>query len=305
MGRGPLTTPPATVTTPTTPGGTTGGAGRPGSGLRRLGLTLVGVYSVVALLGLSVAPHGPREVAGERLLPPRPAHVLGTTSVGFDVASQVLLGARTSLIVAVVAGGGSLALGALFGIGSGFVGGRVDALVVRVIDVVLVVPKLPLLILAGAWVGRSLLGLAVTIALISWPLTARVLRAEVLSLRRRPHLRASVGFGAGRVHVVRRHLLPALRLLLVARLVTEAGQAVVLESVLAFLGLGDPSRVSWGSMMSQALAYPGLLYGWAWSWWLLAPLLSLVLVLLGMNFLGVAVQQNSNPRLVRHPGGSS
>lgn len=275
------------------------------SGLRRAACAVLVAAAVMGVAGPWIAPHGPREVAGQRLLPPRPANLLGTTSVGFDVASQVLLGARTSLIVAVVAGGGSLVLSALFGIAAGWFGGRVDAVLARVIDVVLAVPKLPLLILAGAWVGRDLLGLAITIALISWPLSARVLRAEVRSLRNRPHLTAAVGFGAGTLHVVRQHLLPALRLLVMARLVTVAGQAVVSESGLAFLGLGDPSRVSWGSMMAEALAFPGLLYGWAWTWWLLAPLVSLVLVLLGMTFLAITFEPGTNPRLARHRGTSS
>lgn len=274
----------------------------PRGGLLRVGLVLVAGFTLLALLAPLVTPYGPMEVAGDRLVPPGARNLLGTNVAGFDVFSQVLLGARTSLIVALVAGGGALALGAVVGMVSGWLGGRADALLVRVVDVVLVIPKLPLLILAGVLVGRSLLGLAVTIALISWPLTARILRAEVLSRRRRAHVRASLGFGASGLHVLTRHLLPELRLVLVARLVTVAGQAVVFESGLSFLGLGDSSRVSWGSMMSEAIAYPGLLYSWAWSWWLLAPLLSLVLLLLGMTFLGVAAETGVNPRLVRHGG---
>ncbi len=272
----------------------------PRSALGRVGLALVAAYGLLALAAPLIAPFGPTEVTGVGLDPPSASHLLGTSLVSYDVASQVLYGARTSLIVALVAGGGTVLIGALVGLVAGWFGGRVDALVMRVVDVVLVVPKLPLLILAGAVVGRDLLGLAVTIALISWPATARALRAEVLSLRRRIHLRAAVGFGAGTFHVLRRHLIPELRLVMGARLVTAAGQAVVFEAGLAFLGLGDSSRVSWGSMMAGALAYPGLLYGWAWSWWLLAPLVSLVLVLLGMTFLGVAAERGVNPRLARH-----
>jgi ABC-type dipeptide/oligopeptide/nickel transport system permease subunit len=274
----------------------------PRSALGRVGFALVGTFTVLALAAPVIAPYGPTEVTGLRLDPPSLSHLLGTSLASYDVASQVLLGARTSLVVAVVAGGGSLLIGALVGIVAGWFGGRVDALVMRVVDVVMIVPKLPLLILAGALVGRNLLGLAVTIALISWPVTARALRAEVLSLRRRAHLRASVGFGAGSLHVLRRHLVPELRLIMIARLVTAAGMAVGFEAGLAFLGLGDPTRVSWGSMMAEALAYPGLLYEWAWSWWLMAPLVSLVLVLLGLTFLGVAAESGVNPQLVRHDG---
>lgn len=294
----PLAAAPAITATVAMPAGGEGSS----RGLGRVGLALVGTFVLLALAGPFIAPYGPTEVAGERLAPPDADNLLGTADGGFDVASQVLLGARTSLVVAAIAGGGALALGALVGLGAGWFGGRVDAVVMRVVDVVLVVPKLPLLILAGAVIGRSLLALAVLIALISWPVTARVLRAEVRSLRRRAHLRASVGFGAGSLHVVRRHLLPELRLLLVSRLVTAAGHAVIFEAGLAFLGVGDPARVSWGSMIGAALAYPGLFYSWAWSWWLLAPMVSLVLVLLGLVFLGIAAEGGVNPRLARHGG---
>lgn len=274
----------------------------PGRRLGRIGLLALGALTIVGLFGPSIAPYDPFRIAGEPLAGPNAHNLLGTTQSGFDVASQVLHGGRTSLLVAAVAGGGTLALGALVGAVAGWVGGRVDALLMRAVDVVIVIPKLPLLILAGAYVGRNLLGVAITIALISWPVDARVVRSQMLSLRRRTHVRAALGFGAGGFHVLRRHVSPALGPLLVARLVTAAGRAVIFEAALAFLGLGDPMRVSWGSMMSAALRSPNLLDSGAWMWWLTAPLLSLVLLLLGMTFLGVAIEQRLNPRLARHDG---
>jgi peptide/nickel transport system permease protein len=278
-----------------------GALGRaPARRLGRIGGLLVVSFVTLGLFGPSLAPFDPTRIAGDPADGPSFQNLLGTTGSGVDVFSQLLHGARTSLVVAAVAGGGALAIGALLGMVGGWFGGRTDGLLVRVFDVVLVIPKLPLLILAGAYVGRNLLGMAVTIALISWPITARVVRSEVLSLRRRTFLKATLGFGAGTRHVLRRHIGPALGPILAARLATAAGQAVIFESGLAFLGLGDLSRVSWGSMMSTAFSYPNLLDSGVWRWWLMAPLSAIVLLILGITFLGVSLEQRANPRLVRH-----
>ena len=266
------------------------------------GLVLVGCFALVALAAPLLAPYRTGELAGRPLEAPGASHLLGTNGVGQDVLTHMLSGTRSSLFVAAVAGIGTLALGALVGLVAGWWGGLVDAVLMRVVDVFMVIPRLPLVIVAGAYVGRGLLPVATIIALTFWPSTARVVRSQVLSLRRRDHVLAAVGFGAGAVHVLRRHLLPAVALVLAAELVTAAGRAVVLETGLAFLGLGDPSVPSWGSIMREALGFPGLFYTRAWTWWLVPPLLAVTLLLVGITFLGVAVEQRVNPRLARHMG---
>ncbi|HEX2274773.1 MAG TPA: ABC transporter permease [Acidimicrobiales bacterium] len=268
-----------------------------------VGIGLVGSFVLVALLAPVVAPYRTAELAGRPLEPPSTRHLLGTNGVGQDVLSQMLSGARASLFVAAVAGLGTLVLGALVGLVGGWWRGFVDAVLMRVVDVLIVIPRLPLLIVAGAYVGPGLLPVAVIIALTFWPSTARVVRSQVLSVRRRDHVTAATGFGAGTVHVLRRHVLPAVGLVLAAELVTAAGRAVVLETGLAFLGLGDPSVTSWGSVMRDAFAFGGLFYTRAWAWWLLPPVLAVTLLLVGVTFLGVAVEQRVNPRLARHTGG--
>ena len=268
-----------------------------------LGIVLVGAFTLLALLAPLVAPYRTGELAGRPLEAPSTRHLLGTNAVGQDLLSQMLSGARASLFVAGVAGAGTLVLGALVGLVSGWWRGAVDAVLMRVVDVLIVIPRLPLLIVAGVYVGPGLLPVAVIIALTFWPATARVVRSQVLSVRRRDHVTAATGFGAGTVHVLRRHVLPAVALVLTAELVTAAGRAVVLETGLAFLGLGDPSVTSWGSVMRDAFGFSGLFYTQAWAWWLLPPVLAVTLLLVGVTFLGVAVEQRVNPRLARHTGG--
>lgn len=270
------------------------------SGIGWVGGLLVGAVAVVAVAGPSFAPFRVTELAGRPLEGPSLTHLLGTNSVGQDVASQLVAGARVSLFVALVAGGGTLLLGAVIGIVAGWLGGRIDALLMRLVDVVLVIPKLPLLIVAGAYVGPSLGGIAVIIALTSWPPSARVLRSQVLSLRRRAHLRAALGFGAGTLRMLRHHVVPELGLILVSGLVAAAGRAVSLEAGLAFLGLGDPTRASWGSIMRDALDFSGLFYTRAWTWWMVPPVVAIGVLLIGVTFLGIAVEQRVNPRLARH-----
>ncbi len=199
---------------------------------------LIGCFVLVALLAPLFAPYRTAELAGRPLEAPSTRHPLGTNGVGQDLLSQMLSGARASLFVAGVAGAGTLVLGALVGLVAGWWRGVVDAVLMRVVDVLLVIPRLPLLIVAGVYVGPGLLPVAVIIALTFWPATARVVRSQVLSIRRRDHVMAATGFGAGIVHVLRRHVLPAVGLVLAAEFVTAVGRAVVLESGLAFLGLG-------------------------------------------------------------------
>lgn len=265
-----------------------------------LGIVIVGGFTVLALGGGALSPHRPTALVGGPLEAPTTAHLLGTNSVGQDLLSQLVSGARVSLTVAVLAGGGTMFIGGLVGILAGWLGGAFDAVVMRVVDFVLITPRLPLLIVIGAYVGPSLPVISLIIALTFWPGPARVVRSQVLSLRRRAHVRAAVGFGARTAHVLRRHLIPDVALILVAGLVSAAGRAVMLEAGLAFLGLGDPSRASWGKVIRNSIEFSGLFYTDAWAWWLLPPMLAITVLLLGFTFLGVGLEQLVNPRLARH-----
>lgn len=268
-----------------------------------LGLGLVATFVALAVAAPWISPYPPADLVARGFEAPSGNHILGTNAIGQDLASQFLSGARVSLLVAVLAGSGTVLLGSAVGLAAGWRGGMVDAVLMRLVDVTLTLPRVPLLIVVGAFAGRSLLAVAAVIALVFWPGTARLVRGQVRSLRTRAHVKAAVGFGAGSADVLRRHVVPEISLILVAALVAAAGRAVALEAGLAFLGLGDPARTSWGSIMNAARRSPGLFYTQIWTWWMLPPVLAIVLVLLGVTFLGVAVEQRANPRLSRHVGG--
>lgn len=265
-----------------------------------IGGIVVGIFVVLAAFGKQLAPYRATELSGSSLEPPGPAHLLGTNLLGQDVASQLFVGTQASLVVALVAGVGTVLVGGFIGVVAGWFRGAIDALLMRFTDVVLVLPKLPLLLLVGALTGGSDTTLGILIAATFWAPTARILRAQVLTLRSRTHLRAAAGFGAGPWHQLRQHILPELALLSVAEFIPAASRAVALQAGLAFLGIGDPTRPSWGGMMRDAVAYRGLFVTEAWSWWLLPPIAAVVALVVGITLIGTSAERRLNPRLGRH-----
>ncbi|MFP5375564.1 MAG: ABC transporter permease [Acidimicrobiia bacterium] len=257
---------------------------------------LLALLALAAALAPVIAPYDPRALAGDSLRPPSGRHLLGTNDLGQDVASQILWGARTSLTIAVGAAGLAVLVGSAVGMTAGLLGGVADLVAMRVVDVFLAVPRLPLLVLVGALVGADRTSLVLLIALLTWPVVARLLRSRILSLRSRGFVAAARGFGGGPAYVVRRHLLPAAFPLAASSFILIAGNAIVLEASLAFLGLSDPTGVSWGLMLNKALLHPGLYFVDAWTWWVLPAGFAITLTVMGFAFVGVGLEPVLNPR---------
>jgi len=230
-----------------------------------LGAALVVGFLFLGLAGPSIAPYGPKELVAPKQERPSSRHLLGTNKLGQDLSSQVIAGARSSLLVAALAAVGAVAIATVVGLAAGLAGGWLDTILMRLADVTIAVPRLPLLMLLGAMVGTSLPRVALVIAVVFWPGASRVIRAQVRSLRRRAHVLACRGFGASSLQVVRRHLLPEMALVVATIFLSAASRAVLLEAGLAFLGVGDPSRVSWGSIIRDARVSPGLFYTTYWT----------------------------------------
>jgi ABC-type dipeptide/oligopeptide/nickel transport system permease subunit len=268
----------------------------PSAPLLLIGGGLLATLIVAGTFAPLLAPYDPRALAGDSLLSPSGRHLLGTNNVGQDIFSQIIWGARTSLVVALASAALSLAVGVLVGATAGLVAGWPEAVVMRVIDVFLAVPRLPLLVLVAALAGASLTSVVLVVGLLTWPVIARQVRAQTRSLRERGYLTAARGFGGGLGYLLRRHLVPALGPILVSGFVAVAANAVLLEASLAFLGLADPTGISWGIILNQALAEPGLYYSLLWTWWVLPAGFAITLAVLGFAFLGVALEPLLNPR---------
>jgi ABC-type dipeptide/oligopeptide/nickel transport system permease subunit len=276
----------------------------PAGGRRRspvlvVGLAMLAALVVVAALASWIAPYGPREIAGDSLQSPSGDHWLGTNDAGADNLSRLIWGTRTTLFVAITAGGLILAVGTAVGLTAGLRGGFVDTALMRFVDVMLGLPVLPLLIFVGAMAGSSLSTSILMISAFLWPQTARIVRSQTLSLRQRGFVGIARGFGGGPVYVIRRHLVPALGPVIAANLVFVAGLAVAIEAGLSFLGLGDPSAVSWGADLERAISNSAIQHESRWLWWLLPSGLALTFAVFGLSLVGVALEPRFNPRQSR------
>jgi len=264
----------------------------------RIGLILLAFTAVVAIVGPIVFPFDPTLVgksAADILKPPSAAHWLGTDELGRDVFRSTLEGAQLSLIIGLVATAISIVVGASVGIAAGYRLGLTDRLLMRITDFFLVLPTLPLIIVLAALFGQSTVILVLVIGLTSWPSTARIVRSQVLSLRERQFITRVRSLGASDVRIVRHHILGNVLPLIFANTVLIIAGSILAEATLAFLGLGDPVHVSWGTMLHFAFDSGATGRG-AW-WYILPPGIGIVLVVLGFILAGHTLDRILNPRL--------
>ena len=229
---------------------------------------------------------------------------LGTDDAGHDIWTLLAYGSRISLMVGFLAGLLSMIIGSLLGILAGYFGGGIDNLLMRATDVLLVIPDIPLMLILVASVRQLNLGvsplviLILVIGLLYWTSTARLIRSQVLTIKERQFVARARAIGAGHWHIITRHILPQVMPLIVANTVLIISTAILVESGLAFLGLGDPSQPSWGTMINFAFDRNAITNG-AW-WFYLPPGLAIVWVTLGCVLLGNVLEEMLNPRLASH-----
>lgn len=265
------------------------------------GLAMVAAFAAMGLLAPWLAPYDPGAIHGESFQSPSWKHLLGTNDAGSDIFSRLVWGSRTTLVVAVAATALILVIGTGVGLAAGLRGGLVDRVSMRIVDVFLALPIIPVIIFIAALAGPSLTLTILMIGLFAWPQTARIVRSQTLTLRHRGYVAQARGFGAGPVQVMRRHLVPALTPIIGANLVYAAGAAVTTEAALSFLGLGDPAAVSWGTEINRALGNDSIALGSLWLWWLVPFGVALTLAILGFTIVGVALEPWANPRTSRSP----
>jgi peptide/nickel transport system permease protein len=220
---------------------------------------------------------------------------LGTDHLGRSVGAQFLWGSRISLYVGLMATFLTMLIGSVVGITAGFFGGRVESVLMRVTEWFLVIPFLPLAIVLVAVLSRSLTSIIIVIAITSWPATARIIRAQVLSVKQRGYVDRARALGAGRWHLTTRHVLPNVGPLILANTTLTVPVAILTETTLSFLGLGDPSRASWGKMLNEAFL-AGAIGQNAW-WYYIPPGVGIVLVVLAFTLCGQALEEILDPRL--------
>lgn len=262
-----------------------------------VGLSILLVFIAVAIYavfaddtGLSIT-----EATGPRLDPPSLEYPFGTDDQGRSVFTLTLHGSKISLLVGLSATVITMVIGSAVGLIAGFRGGWTDQLLMRITDWGLVIPWLMLAISLASIFGQSLFVIILVIGLTTWPSTARLVRSQTLSVRERPYVERSRALGASNWQLVSRHVLPNVMPVIMANTVLIVAIAILSETALSFLGLGDPLSKSWGSILEDASSGGAATRG-AW-WWLGAPGLCIVLVVLAFTMIGFALDQIINPRL--------
>ena len=263
------------------------------------GLSILVLAAVVAVLSpILVSPDAvdPATAPGTPNTPPSAGYPLGTDAFGRSVLSLIIVGARVSLLVGLAATVGAMLVGATVGVVSGYYGGtRIDTVLSAVTDWFLVIPWLVLAIVLAAILGPTLLNVIVVIAITSWALTARIVRSQTLSVRRQPFVERARALGASDWSIMTRHILPNVFPVIFAQAVLTVAVAILSETTLAILGLGDPTAISWGRVIEEAFNGGAMANGY-W-WWIIPPGVCVVLVTLAFTMCGYAIEEILNPRL--------
>jgi peptide/nickel transport system permease protein len=259
------------------------------------GIVILVFVVLVALLAPYIAPYGEHEKVGDVFQRPSADHWLGLDDGGIDMLSLMMFGARVSLVVGFAAAAVAMLIGGTIGVLAGYFGGKTDTILMRITDYFLVIPDVPLMLVVAAIWGRGLTNIILIIGVIYWTTTARLVRAQMKSLRERVYIKRARAIGAGHGRIVFKHLLPQVAPLLVATTVLTVAVAIFAETALAFLGLGDPNLTSWGKLIENAFSSSAISVN-AW-WAIVPPGIAVAIVILGCTMLGQAVEDSLNPRL--------
>ncbi len=269
----------------------------------KIALYVFGFCLFLAIFGPLIAPYGPMDrnydAAGKliRLSGPTMEHWLGTTVLGRDIFSQILWGARPAMLVGMLTALGVVAIGVNIGLISGYFGGRVDAILMRLTDIVLGLPFLPFIIVVLSISGRSIWTIIFAMTLVMWRSTARVIRAQVLALKEMPFVSAAKISGANDWTILYREIAPNIMPLALVNIAFALAWAIITEASIGFLGYSDPNVVSWGSIIYQAFASQMMYRA---PWWVIPPGLAIMVLVSSVYFIGRAYEQVVNPRLRRH-----
>jgi len=264
-----------------------------------IGVIILIFFGFIAILGPWLAPYEVDATSRglfDNYLPQSSEHWMGTDSFGHDILSELLIGARTSIIVGVTAAVIASLLGAVVGLYSGYVGGWKDEVIMRLNDIVLSIPWLVLMIIIAAMLGTiNLTGIILIIGLTGWSGTARLVRAQVLSLRERQFVERARAIGASDSHIIAHQILPNAFPLVFANTILTVAISILSEATLSFLHMRPVGVVTWGTMLSYAFDADAFQLGL--HWWIMAPGLCIVFLVLGFTLLGYALDDVMNPKL--------
>lgn len=267
-----------------------------------IGLVVFSLCVLVAIFAPVLAPYDPVQQhydgSGKlmKLTPPARGHLLGTTLLGRDVLSQIVWGARPALVIGLVTAIATILIGVNIGLVAGYYGGWVDNLLMRLTDIFMGLPFLPFIVVLLSLSGKRIWTIIFAMAVIMWRSTARVVRAQVLSLRERPFVDAARISGAGSLRIIYSEIAPNILPVAMVNAVFSLAWAIITEASIGFLGFGDPKVLSWGSIIYQAFASDMSYKAW---WWVIPPGAAIMVLVTAVYFIGRAYEEMINPRLKR------
>jgi peptide/nickel transport system permease protein len=265
------------------------------------GFLMLLVFVSMAILADLIAPYNPYERVSLPFQPPSGRHWLGTDDLGRDIFSQMIYSSRLSLIIGFISALVATVIGTMLGILSGYYGGKVDEILMRLTDLWLAFPNLLfailLVVIFSPQTGNRVVPIIIAIALVSWPTASRLIRSAVISIKQSPYIEAARALGASDARIIFSHILPNTTSLIIIEVITIMGGAMLTEASLSFLGLGDPRAMSWGMMLHYALSRNAIYLG-MW-WWFLPPGLLISLSVLSIILISTGLEEYFNPRLRR------
>ena len=257
-----------------------------------IGLFLISIFILIVIFGPNVAPYSPSAFKSPAFNPPNSKNLMGTDDLGRDIFSRVLYGARVSLIIGFLSALLSTVVGVIVGSFSGYYGGRIDDLLTRLTEFFQVLPKFFLALIIVALFGSGIINVVLVIAVLSWPSTARLVRAEFLYLKELEFIEAARSLGAGSLSIIFNEILPNAIHVAIVNMSMQAASSILIEAGLSFLGLSDPNVISWGYMLRNAQDF----YTYAW-WMAIFPGFAIFLTVLSFNLIGEGLNDALNPML--------
>ncbi len=268
--------------------------------LSRFGFRVIVIFVLIAIFAPWIAPYDPWEMVYDKngqfagLRPPSWEFPVGTTHLGYDLFSQLILATRTTLIIGSVSGIISIVIGANVGLIAGYYGGKVDEVLMRLTDILYGMPFLPFIIVLIALFGRKLEFIILAIVLIVWRTSARVIRAQTISIKQRQFITAAKARGCSDFRIIYRHILPNVLPLLLLYAAFNIAWSIITEASASFLGFGDGETISWGGMLYELWLSGKTRVAW---WWFATPSLCIVLLVTSLVFVSRAYEEIANPRL--------
>ncbi len=262
----------------------------------QLGLAIILFFVVMAVFAPLIAPIDPNATTPNLFLaPPSAAHPFGTDTLGRDLFSRNVYGARISLLVGLAAAGLAIGLGLVAGIVSGYAGGLTDEAIMRIVDFFIIIPALVFAIIIAALLGPSEVNVIIVIGVLSWAPTARIIRAMVLSIKEWPFVESARANNASSLYIMFRHILPNVTSVLYANAMLAVSSAIFTQAALVFLGVGDVTAISWGGIIREAYQTGALISG-QW-YYVVPPGLFIFALILGFILFGYSLEEIMNPRL--------